>query len=67
MLGDNDSVDKSGMTLHRKTYKRNEDLSFYRTREVTVAKIISYNFINGNINLADVQVNTGLAIVHVYF
>ena len=46
MLGDNDSAANSGMTPHRKTHERNVALSFHSAREATVAKIISFNFIN---------------------
>ena len=50
MFGDNDIVVNSSATRHSKTHKMNAVLSFYRVREAKVAKIISYYFINGNIN-----------------
>ena len=50
MLGDNRSVVDSSMTPYTKIHKRYIILSFYRVREVIVAKIISYYFIPREIN-----------------
>ena len=54
MFGDNDSVVNSSMTPFGKIHKRHVALSFHRVREAIAAKIISYQFINGKINPADI-------------
>ena len=42
------------MTPHGKIHKRHVALSFHRVREAIAAKIISYHFIDGKDNPADV-------------
>ena len=54
VLGCNDSVVNSSITPHGKTHKSHVALSFYRVRKATSAKIITYYFINGKINPADI-------------
>lgn len=54
MFGDNKSAVDSSMTPHRKIYERHVALSFHRVREAIAAKIISYHFIDGKDNPADV-------------
>ena len=54
MFGDNRSVVDSSMTPHAKIHKRHVALSFHRVREAIAAKIVSYYFIPGEINPADI-------------
>ena len=54
MFGDNDSVVNSSMTPQGKIHKMHAFLSFNRFREDIAAKIISYQFISGKINFADI-------------
>jgi hypothetical protein len=54
VFGDNDSVVNSSMTPFGKIHKRHVALSFHRGREAIAAKIVSYQFINGKINPADI-------------
>ena len=54
MFGDNKSVVDSSMNLHGKIHKRHVALSFYRVRESIAAKIVSYHFIDGKDNPADI-------------
>ena len=54
MLGDNDRVDNISMTPQGKIHNRHVDLSFHRIRESIEAKIMSYQFISGKINPADI-------------
>ena len=53
ILGYDDKEVSSSVTPHRKTHKRHAASSFHCVREVTSAKIIACNFINGTINPAD--------------
>ena len=55
MSGDNESVVDSSMTPHGKMHKRHIALSFHCVRESIAAKIISYHFIDGEDNPADIQ------------
>ena len=54
MFVDNDSVLNSSMTPQGKIHKRHVALSFHRVREAIAANIISYQFISGKINPADI-------------
>ena len=54
MFGDNRSVVDSSMTPHGKTHKRHMALSFHRVRESVAAKIVSYHFVDGKNNPADI-------------
>ena len=54
MFGDNDTVLDSIMTPHAKNHKRHVALYFNRVREAIAAKIITYHFIKGMINPADI-------------
>jgi hypothetical protein len=54
MFGDNQSVVNSSTQVHAKLHKRHNILSFNQVREAIAAKIISYHFIPGNMNPADV-------------
>ena len=51
---DNDSVVNSSVTPQGKIHVRHVTLCFHRFREAVVAKIISFHFINGKINPADI-------------
>ena len=51
---DNDRTLNSSVTPQGKIRTRCAALSFYRVMESIAAKIISYNFINGKINPADI-------------
>ena len=54
MFVDYASVVNSSITPQVKIHKRHVALSFHRVREAIAATIISYHFINGKINPADV-------------
>ena len=54
MFGENKSAVNSSMNPQGKSNKRNIALSSQRLREAIAAKIISYHFINGKINPADI-------------
>ena len=54
MFGDNKSVVDSSMTPHGKIHKRHVALSFHRVRESIAAKVVSYHFIDGKSNPADI-------------
>ena len=56
IFGDNGSVVNSNMTSQEKIHKMHAVLSFYRVREDIEANIISYHFINGKINPADILI-----------
>ena len=53
MFEDNKSVINSSMNSCRKIKKKHVDLSFGRVRETIVAVIVSYCFIQGSLNPAD--------------
>ena len=54
MFGDNESVVKSSTHLHAKLHKRHNILSFHRVREAIASKFVSFQFINGKDNPADI-------------
>jgi hypothetical protein len=54
MFGDNKSVVDSFMQLHAKLNKRHIMLSFHRVREAIAAGIVSFHFLSGDDNLADI-------------
>ena len=54
MFGDNKSVVDSSNVPQTKLHKRHNALSFHRVREAIAAKIISFNYIPGTINPADI-------------
>lgn len=54
MFGDNGTVVNGSVTPHAKIHKRHMDLSFHRVREAIAAEIVSYNFIRGVANPADI-------------
>ena len=54
MFGDNDRVVNGSVTSQGNIHKRHVALSFRRVREAIAAKIISYQFIGGKINPADI-------------
>ena len=54
MFRDNNTVVDGIMTLRGKMHKRHVALSFHRVSEVIAAKIISYLFLDGKNNSADV-------------
>ena len=51
IFGDNKSFVDSSLTPHSKIYKRNMSLLFHRVIETIAAGIISYNFVQGSLNL----------------
>ena len=53
MFGDNKSVIDNSSIPHSKLHKRHNFLSFHRVREAIAAGIITFNFIPGSINPAD--------------
>ena len=54
MFGSNKTVADNSITSHGKIYKRHVALSFHRSREEVSSKIVSYFFVEGKINSADV-------------
>ena len=54
MFGDNKSVVKSSTHLHAKLHKRHNILSFHQVREAIASKFVSFQFINGKDNPADI-------------
>ena len=54
MFGDNDSVINSSMQIHAKLHKRHTMLSFHRVRECIASGMVSFHFIPGTINPADI-------------
>ena len=54
MFGDNATVVNGSTTPHAKIHKRHVALSFHRVREAIAAKIVSYYFIKGTLNPADI-------------
>ena len=55
MFGDNRSVIDSSTVPHAKLHKRHTALSFHRVREAIASKIVSFIFIPGKINPADIM------------
>ena len=53
MFGDNESVVNSVSIPHTKLHKRHIALSFHRVREAIAAGVISYKFLPGKDNPAD--------------
>ena len=54
MFGDNDSVVKLSTQLHAKLHKRHTMLSFHCIREAIASGMVTFNFIPGEINPADI-------------
>ena len=54
MFGDNDSVVSSSTRVEGKLHKRHQILSFHRVREAVASGMVSFNFIPGSINPADI-------------
>ena len=54
MFGDNESVVNSSTKIHAKLHKRHTALSFHRVREAIASKYVTFNFIPGSENPADV-------------
>ena len=53
-FGDNESVVNSSSIPHAKLHKRHVMLSFHRVREAMAAKLMTFNFIPGDNNPADI-------------
>jgi hypothetical protein len=53
MFGDNKSVVDSSSQVHAKLHKRHNILSFHRVREAIASGYISFSFITGDVNPAD--------------
>jgi hypothetical protein len=54
MFGDNESVVNSSSIPHAKLHKRHTALSFHRVCEAIAAKYVSFNFMPGSENPADI-------------
>jgi hypothetical protein len=54
LFGDNESVVNSSSIPHAKLHKRHTALSFHRVREAIAAKYVSFNFLPGAENPADI-------------
>jgi hypothetical protein len=54
MFGDNKSVFDNSMQLHAKFHKRHIMLSFHRVREAIAASIVTFHFLSGDDNPADI-------------
>ena len=54
MFGDNESVVNSASTPHAKLHKRHVYLSFHRVREAIAAGILTYRYLPGKDNPADI-------------
>jgi len=54
MFGDNKSVVDSSTQLYAKLHKRHNMLSFHRVREAIASGMVIFQFINGDINPADI-------------
>jgi hypothetical protein len=54
MFGDNKSVVDSATQIYAKLHKRHNMLSFHRVREAVASGIVTFQFIPGNINPADI-------------
>ena len=54
MFGDNQSVVNSSMQVHAKLHKRHNMLSFHRVREAVASGMVSFQYIPGQINPADI-------------
>ena len=54
MFGDNESVINSSSVPHAKLHKRHTALSFHRVREAVAAGYISFNYLPGSDNPADI-------------
>jgi hypothetical protein len=54
MFGDNKSVVDSSMQLDAKLHRRHTMLSFHRVREAITAGILSFYFLSGDDNPADI-------------
>ena len=54
MFGDNESVVNSASMPHAKLHKRHVYLSFHRVREAIAAGILTYRYLSGKDNLADI-------------
>jgi hypothetical protein len=57
MFGDNKSIVDSSMQLHAKLHKRHAMLSFHRVREAIAAGIVTFHFLSGDDNPADLLSN----------
>ena len=54
MFGDNESFVNSSSKPHAKLHKRHNALSFHRVREAVAAKLVSFNYLLGSSNPADI-------------
>ena len=54
MFGDNESVVNSALIPHAKLHKRHMALSFHRVREAIAAGVMSFRFLAGKYNPADI-------------
>jgi hypothetical protein len=54
MFGDNKSVVDSATQIYAKLHKRHNMLSFHRVHEAVASGIVTFQFIPGNINPADI-------------
>ena len=54
MFGNNKSVVDCSIQIHAKLHKRHTMLSFHRVREAIASGMITFNFIHGDLNPADI-------------
>ena len=54
MFGDNQSVVNSSIQVHGKLHKRHTMLSFHRVREAIASGYVTFHFISGDMNPADI-------------
>jgi hypothetical protein len=54
IFGDNNSVGYSSMQINAKLYKRHTMLSFHQVREAIAAGIVTFHFLSGDDNPADI-------------
>lgn len=54
MFGDNESVVGSSTKVHAKLHKRHTALSFHRVREAIASGFVTFHFIKGTMNPADI-------------
>jgi len=55
MLGDNKSVVDSSTKPHAKPHKRHAALSFHRARKAAASRFVSFSFVDGSSNPADIM------------
>ena len=54
MFGDNESIVNSSSQIHAKLHKKHTALAFHRVREAIASKYITFHFLRGENNPADI-------------